>query len=246
MPEPDPFDARVRAAVHGFADQAQTSVDAAATAAEAIRRGQAGRHTWLGHTVPVPISILIVLVLLVPAVAVSIGVGAAWYQQGRVLPVAVPSPTPSLTPTPSPLPSPLPSPDGEGDEAVAGAEVVTVSTSPAETVVGDVTRQRDGVVATRASMNDFRVDGNGTWQFSADLRSGTGPAWGPYQLETTAGAWEGTCTGSLWADGAGGTRSCWLVGSGDYDGYTYYVSATWSDKRGDVRGVIYPGSPPAP
>ena len=32
MPELEPFDARIEAAVHAFADRVQTSVDAAATA----------------------------------------------------------------------------------------------------------------------------------------------------------------------------------------------------------------------
>ena len=81
---------------------------------------------------------------------------------------------------------------------------------------------------------------------AADLRAGSGPAWGTFHLAGPNGAWEGTCTGSLWADGASGTRSCWLAGSGDYDGFSYYLSVTWSGQgTGDVRGVIVPGAAPA-
>ena len=40
MPELEPFDARIEAAVHAFADRALTSVDAAATAERAMRPRQ--------------------------------------------------------------------------------------------------------------------------------------------------------------------------------------------------------------
>lgn len=241
------FDDRLRAAVRGFADAAQTDVDAVVVAERAIRHRRTGPFAWLGEAVPVPVPVLVVLGLLILVLVMTLGIGASREPRGSTLPVAIASPSPAApTVKPSPAPSPLPPPDGEGDEAVAGTESVTRTTLPVETVVGDITRQRDGVITTRASMNDVRVDGNGVWQLSADLRSGTGPAWGPYRLESIGGAWEGSCTGSLWADGAGGARNCWLAGSGDYDGYTYYLSATWSDTGGDVRGVIYPGSPPAP
>jgi hypothetical protein len=161
-------------------------------------------------------------------------------------PVATPTtePSPSPTPTFAPVvvaPSPYPTPDGVGDEAVAGTETVSgpVSWLPSGLQVGTIT--------TRASMNDPRATGAGTWQVSAELRSGVGPAWGAYRLTSAGGAWEGSCTGALWAGGAAGTRGCWLVGSGAYEGYTYQLDATWSDDgTGDVSGVIYPGTPPAP
>jgi len=68
MPELDPFDARLEAAVHRFADRAQTSVDAAATAERAMRSRHRGRFRWLRVAVPVPVSILVVLALLMGAV----------------------------------------------------------------------------------------------------------------------------------------------------------------------------------
>ena len=48
MPELDPFDARLTAAVHAFADRAATDVDAAAMAERAVGRRRAGAFAWLG------------------------------------------------------------------------------------------------------------------------------------------------------------------------------------------------------
>ncbi len=247
MPELDPFDARLERAVHAFADAAHTRVDAAATAERAIRRGRAGGLSWLGYSVPIPVSILVVLALLLVAVLVSLGIGSPRRPESMVPPVEIASMTPATPAAPASLPpTPAPSPDGEGDENVAGTESLALPTDWAATATGDSARLRDAVITTTASMNDPRVRGTGTWQANADLRSGIGPVWGAYRLAGPAGTWEGTCTGSLWAAGAGGLRTCWLAGSGGYDGYTYYLSATWSDTGGDVRGVIYPGSPPEP
>jgi hypothetical protein len=247
MPELDRFDARLEHTFHAFADAAHTRVDAAATAERAIRRGRAGRVSWLGYAVPVPVSILIVLALLLLAVVVSLGIGSPRRQQGMVPPVAIASVTPAPPASPASLPpAPIPSPDGEGDESVAGTESLALPADWADTATGDTARLRDAVITTSTSMDDPRVRGTGTWRVNADLRSGTGPVWGAYRLAGPAGTWEGTCTGSLWAGGAGGARNCLLAGSGDYDGYTCYLSVTWSDLGGDVRGVIYPGLPPAP
>ena len=41
--------------------------------------------------------------------------------------------------------------------------------------------------------------------------------------------------------------SCWLTGSGDYDGYTYYKQTQHGDDGQsylEVVGVVYPGEPP--
>lgn len=247
MPELDPFDIRLEASVRAFADAARTHVDAAATAERAIRRGRAGGLSWLGYAVPVPVSILIVLALVLLALALSLGIGSPRRQEGVVPPVAIAS-APSTPASPASLPpAPVPSPDGEGDEIVAGTERLVLPTDWAETAARDTAWIRESVITTTASMNDPRVRGTGTWQANANLRSGTGPVWGAFRLAGPAGTWEGTCAGSLWATGAAGARTCWLTGSGDYIGYSYSLAVTWSGQGpGDVRGVIVPGSPPAP
>ena len=45
----------------------------------------------------------------------------------------------------------------------------------------------------------------------------------------------------------GVASSCWLAGSGDYEGYTYYKQTSMDmedNSHLDVVGVVYPGEPP--
>jgi hypothetical protein len=243
MPELDPFDTRLGAAVHGFADRALTSVDAAATAERAMRSRPRGRFAWLGAAVPVPVSILVVLALLVLALVASLGIGAPRRGQDAALPVVVVSPgAASLPPA-----TPDPASDGQGDEVVGGGATLTLTTPYAESRAGATTQLRDGVITVTTRMSDPRVSGTGTWRVSADLHPTTGPRWGTYRLENAAGAWDGTCSGAASDAGSGGAWSCRLTGSGAYDGYSYLFSATPSESgTDDVRGVIVPGLPPSP
>lgn len=59
------------------------------------------------------------------------------------------------------------------------------------------------------------------------------------------GAWEGAVTAGTWSGGNASDMSGWLVGSGAYAGYTYYVHFWGAAFSYDVEGIIYPGSPPA-
>ncbi len=246
MPELEPFDTRLGAAVHAFADRAQTSVDAAATAERAMRSRHRGRLAWLGIAVPVPVSILIVLTLLVLALVASLGIGAPRRGPDAALPAVAVSPA---APSPSGSATPGPATDGKGDEVVAGTAILALTTPYTESRAGDVTRLRDGVITVTTRMSDPRVSGTGTWRVNADLYPATGPQWGAYRLENADGAWEGTCSGAAWEGGRdeGGAWSCRLTGSGAYDGYSYVFSATTGDPGiDDVRGVIVPGPLPSP
>jgi hypothetical protein len=73
-----------------------------------------------------------------------------------------------------------------------------------------------------------------------------GPEWGTSRLENAGGAWEGTCTAAAWSDFNASAVSCWLVGSGAYEGYTYYAAISTSGFSAEVEGIIFPGSPPTP
>ncbi len=75
-------------------------------------------------------------------------------------------------------------------------------------------------------MNDPRVDGTVTFPFSADAYDSAASEWGAMTVENKDGSWEGPCTGAAWAVGDGFAWSCWLTGSGAYDGYTYYKQST--------------------
>ena len=162
-------------------------------------------------------------------------------------PTAAPAATPTPTPEPTPTPTPLTPTDGQGDEYVAGDDTLTLTTPYTSAVVNGVTQYRDGVITIVSVMNDPRVSGTATWKFSIDVYSTVGLEWGPYHLQNDKGAWDGTCSGGTWNAGSAIISSCWLAGSGDYAGHTYYRQFTGREGfYGRVEGIIYPGSPPAP
>ena len=234
MPELDPFEVRLAAEVHAFADQAATSVDAMEVAERSIRRRPHGILAWAATPLPVPAAVLVTLALLVGLLAWSVSIGAP--RSGPIPAVPASSATP------------VPTADGQGDEYVTGTETTTLVSSYTQTEVDGVTQVRGVVVAVVEAMNDPRVSGTGTSSFSADLYSNAlGPAWGTMRIENAAGAWDGTCRGAGWNGGDAGARACWLTGSGAYQGYSYYLQATAPDpnRPGSVQGLIYPGSPPA-
>ncbi|MDH5242826.1 MAG: hypothetical protein OEX05_02725 [Chloroflexota bacterium] len=195
------------------------------------------------------------------AVACSSAGGAA---PATTAPTAAPTAAPPAAATPVPTPVEITAPpatakpmtDGQGPEIVSGLiTAATLTRSYARTnidVAGEVTETiRDGEVAFTFDMNDARVNGKATWAFSVDLYTTVGPEWGPMHMETGDGAWDGQCTGGVWHDGDGLAQSCWLLGSGDYAGWTYYLTFTGpmnGDENGNgvVQGIVYPGAPPAP
>ena len=175
MPELDPFDTRLEAAVHGFADRAQTSVDAAATAERAMGHRHRGRLAWLGVAVPVPVSILFALGLLVLALVASLGVGAPRRGQDAALPILVASPGVASPTAPT---SPDPGSDGQADEVVAGTAILALTTPYTGSRSGATTQLRDGVITVTTRMSDPRVSGTGTWRVSADLSAADRPPMG--------------------------------------------------------------------
>lgn len=243
MPELDPFESRLAAAIHAFADRAETNVDAMAVAELAVgtHRGH-GRLGWLWASVPVPLAALLTLGLLVGLLAWSVSVGGQPRDPRSF--VAAPTPTPSATLTPTPTPTT----DGQGDEYVTGIATVRLTTPTTNTVVGEATHVRGGVMTIEASMNDPRVSGTATFAFGADLYpAAVGPDWGAYRLVASGGTWEGTCRGAGWQDGGVGVMACWLTGSGAFAGYTYYLQAASTSVSLDtlqLDGLIFPGSPP--
>jgi hypothetical protein len=163
-------------------------------------------------------------------------------------PTATPAPTMEAITVPPATASPtVPPTDGEGDEVIFGTLAVIQ-------IVGDTDPDRvNGVQPIRnvkitfsETANDQRATGMSTWDpVSADIYTKTGPEWGPWRLENDNGAWEGPCSGAPWGDKEL-AWSCWLTGSGDYEGYTYYRVITKMHEQAvaQVVGVIYPGEPP--
>jgi hypothetical protein len=103
---------------------------------------------------------------------------------------------------------------------------------------------RGNSVDTVNTMSDARATGTGTISGDADMYGSVGPQWGTYRLENADGAWEGPWTGMLPNAGAVTQVTAWLVGSGAYEGWTYYLYARGTGTV-DVEGIIYPGAPPA-
>jgi hypothetical protein len=250
MPELDPFETRLTAAVHAFADRAQTGVDATAIAARSARRRRTGAFAWFWSPLPVPAGVLLTLALLLALLAWTVQVGAPWDRRTSLVPPAAPSASPTAmptktTPTPTPTATPVPQTDGEGEEVVSGTEAVSVSSYGTSAHVGVATAMRGVVATTSDPMNHPRVTGTGTIHGANDSYGSVGPQWGTYRLENAKGAWEGTWTGALWASGNVSQVTAWLVGSGAYEGFTYYLSARGTNPM-RVDGIIFRGSPPAP
>lgn len=233
MPELDPFDARLTSAVRAFADRAETGVDPVAVAAHAVRPRRRGAFAWLGVPLPVPAAVVIATALLAALLAWSVGAGAPWGRRTSIVPL------PSSSPGPTDAAS-----DARGAAVVTGTEVVSVRTYGTSEKAGDVTRMRGVVASTVDTMNDPRVTGRGTVRGANDSYGVVGPQWGTYRLENADGAWEGTWTGALWNIGNASQVTAWLVGSGAYEGYTYYFRARGSSDL-EVDGIIFRGSPPA-
>ncbi len=189
----------------------------------------------------------VALPALVAVLAAACGAGATPTPTPVATPTVTPvaAATPAPTPTPVPTPTPMPSTDGEGAEYVTGTDTHS-GTGGTEKKVGDVTQTRGVVITATIEMNDPRVSGTGTGLVNADFYDHVGPEWGTTRLENAGGAWEGTVTGVAWADGNASDLSGWLVGSGAYEGYTYYWHLRAIGTTGTVDGIIYPGGPPAP
>jgi hypothetical protein len=243
MPELDPFEARLTRAVHAFADRAETRVDPISVADQAIGHRRFASLSWLGHTVPVPVSILLVLGLLLALLAWSVGVGAPWNQRTSI--VLLPAPTATPTATAAPTVRPMPTTDGAGVEYVTGTGMLSIVESGTSVRVGAVTQVRGYVASAVDTMNDPRVTGTGTLRLSIDTFDGVGSESGTYWLESADGSWEGTVSGLGWSDGEASAVTGWLVGSGAYAGWTYYIDIRSSGLQTELSGVIYPGSPPA-
>jgi hypothetical protein len=241
MPELDLFEARLAAAVRAFADRAVTQVDAVTVADRAIgRRRRFASVVWLGRPLPVAASLLLVLGLLLALLAWSVQVGAPWDRRTSIIPL----PAPTATGFPTPAATPIPSTDGAGVEYAIGRGTFSIVQPGTSTLVGGVTQVRGFVAASTDAMNDRRVTGDGRLELSIETYGVVGIEWGTYRLENAGGAWEGPMTGLAWNDGDASDVSGWLVGSGAYQGYAYYIHVRSTGLGTDIDGIIVPGPPP--
>ncbi|HEX5826225.1 MAG TPA: hypothetical protein VFY23_01795 [Candidatus Limnocylindrales bacterium] len=189
----------------------------------------------------------------IPLLAVAGLVLAGCAAAGGASPDAGSSGAPAATPVPSPVdltpkqtPTPMPMTDGEGNEVVTGYATDVVQTVlETYTNVGDVRQVRGGVVTAQHVANDVRATGRTEFAFSVDWYGTSGPIWGTTTLTTADGAWTGPCAGGTMADGTLGTFSCWLAGSGPYEGWTYYqLNSPGGGVTATSEGIIFEGDAP--
>ncbi len=173
----------------------------------------------------------------------AIAAGTAGCASAAATPTPVPTQAPP--PAPSPVPTPVPITDGAGPEYVTGTFSFSLRDNGTQTVVGAVTQIRNMVVEGEGTANDPRATGTSTGHLSSDAYSEVGSEWGTMRIENSGGVWEGSVSGAAWANGNASSVSGWLVGSGGYAGYTYYIRMTNSGLSGTVEGIIFPGTPPS-
>lgn len=181
----------------------------------------------------------------------STGASPASTETPTTAPIVTPSPAPTSTParTTAPTSTPVPPTDGQGDELVIGTVTSAVLSTPyTRTKVdrpdGVIEEIRGGIVTFTFATNDVRATGTATFTFGIDLYTVVGSEWATLHLATDKGAWDGPCTGGGWSEGDGLLQSCWLAGSGDYSGNTFFFVLTGPSGGGTVQGIIYPGPPP--
>jgi hypothetical protein len=159
-------------------------------------------------------------------------------------PTATPAP-PDPTSTPTVAATPVKSVEPMASAYVTGTASIS-ETNPGTTVAeGDCTRVSGVVVQGTSTMNDPRVSGTSTAQIGGILCGPVGFEWiTSMQVENADGAWEGPCTGGMWANANASNIGCWLVGSGAYKGLTYYMHGRNTGDSATVDGVILPAAPP--
>ncbi|MBI3750862.1 MAG: hypothetical protein HY263_04290 [Chloroflexi bacterium] len=240
MPELDPFELRLARAVRALADGADTRVDAATMARQAVGRRPFWSVGWPAQRLPTPASMLLVVGLTVALYGgLLVAGGAPWGQPGLV----APSPSPTVAP---PTAAPSPATSGVGNLHVTGAGAFAIISQGTTVQVGQTTQLRGFVATTSDRTSDPRVTGTGTLRLSIDSQGAVGREWGTYRLETADGVWEGAVTGADWSDGNESDVVGWLTGSGGYAGLTYFIDVRSSNLTTTIDGVIYSGTPPEP
>ena len=171
--------------------------------------------------------------------------------------VAAGSSAPASTPTSAPgavTPEPTSAPYTYGPATIVAGTEACNATEGTETVATDGTRQSRGWILTCFdTSNDPRVTGTVTYSWNYDMwGSGIEFAhvqWGSGRLENAGGAWEGTLTGSF-STKNGDVILFWFEGTGGYEGLSYGMWAVLPTAEAGwtypVKGIIFPGSPPAP
>jgi hypothetical protein len=191
---------------------------------------------------------LIVVLALVSLVAAACGAAATTLPAptGTPTQAATDAPAPTVAATARPAPTPMPTTDGVGPEYVTGTSSLSVTKEATQKVVGNVVQYRDQEMTDTGPMSDPRLAGSSVITLNGDMYGDVMSEWGTTRIENADGAWEGTWTGASWNGGTATSVSGWLVGSGAYEGYTYYFHGYGSSPPYQMEGIIFEGTPPTP
>lgn len=145
--------------------------------------------------------------------------------------------------------------DGSGASSQAAISVSGTSTLVGEaargttTLDGDIVRVRDNVLLTVETATDDRASGRALITVNIDAypdAAGTAGAsqvrYGRMRLVNDDGAWAGLFAGSF-ANG-GFVQTYWLEGEGDFEGWSYVVTAGGNGQVWRSQGLIFPGRLP--
>jgi len=165
-----------------------------------------------------------------------------------------PAAPPTAVPEPAATPEPTPAPYDYGPATIVAGTEACHAKEGTGTIAADGTKQSRGWILTCTdTSNDPRVSGTVIYSWNYDMW-GSGPQfahvqWGSGRLENAGGAWEGTLTGSF-STKNGDVILFWFEGTGEYEGLSYAMWAVLPTAEAGwtypVKGIIFPGSPPAP
>lgn len=194
------------------------------------------------------------IVQSIAVLALTAGLVVACSSAAAPTPAATPALTPAAAtatpappePTGTPVATPVPVKSvGPKDPAYVTGTGTLSQTNPGTTTPDGDCSRIDGVVVESAGTNtDPRAAGAARVTISVIACEGVGFQWGRMVQTTADGAWDGTCTGAMWADGNESSLSCWLVGSGAYKGLSYYMHSRNIGESVALDGVILPAPPP--
>lgn len=123
-----------------------------------------------------------------------------------------------------------------------------MQTETGTTTTADGGQRTTGVVIQATDQaSDPRVSGTWTvgltWQGNAS--GSLAVEYGTSKMTNAGGTWTGTFSGVGWDGGNASDITLWAVGSGGYAGLSYYVHLRTSYSTGELRGLVFRGSPPA-
>ncbi len=227
MSEKDVFERRLADALRRYAAEMDEDVDPMAVAHRVALEHPRARTTWRTRLtvrpglLARPVPALVVVGMLVALLVASI----------QLVPSELRGPAASA-------------PFWTGPTYLAGTETRSLVNAGTSATVGEVRQVRGRIVSTTDATDDPMVAGGGTLQIDIDMNGNVGTEWGTYRIENAAGAWQGSVTGATDASGSFEDISGWLVGSGNYQGFTYYFHARGTSVV-TIDGIVFPGSPPA-